>query len=438
MTLHQWASSLAECLALHNDTQRWAFHLALMERLAAYGSAGCAYCFQREDGRADLAIWLEGQWFSCAASTPFLPTTHHGRYLTLDTGDTLVNAATWNGIDKNTLLSDVARLQQVIGQSLHYTLKDPLFAPGNSTLLLRLKSMQDDNVNIRQIYYHETELDNTASILANGFHLSSPVARLRETHLPDGVFMKRHRETLDIAHTPINIPVFLREVPVTTFADREHVEGATQTLTSYHSALADIAAINANYDKQCDNLLKQENTPENRAKYDAVLQSWKAAIHPLAAKARSELAHHFLSEKKPVLHIQCDAGSHGRTVETFLALNPKDVIVGPSAYQPKTILTLLPDVREQVKQFDQLNEALHRKDDTLTSTQWVKLHAERLGLPLNVIDHAYLHPEQVFKIAFDYIEQHITQPAAPSPKTLVTDQPPSNQNRTMPTLRARP
>ena len=405
MTLHQVVSHIGQSIALDDTTQRWAFHLALIERLAAYGTAGAVYCYQNDDKRADIAIWLEGVWYTCCTVSGFSPNDWPGRYLGLDTSEQLINAATWNGIDKSALLTQIAVQQEQLGQHLSALLKAPSFTPGSSPLLLRLKIMQDNNINIRDIYYHETERENVSSILSNGFHLSSPVARLRETHFPDGVFMKRHREKLDIAHDPVNIPVFLKESPHTSFADRNALLQATHKLTAYQGAINAIEAVNSVYDAQCDTLLKLDNTEENRAKYDEILARWKDELHPLAARARAALKTHFLSEQKSILHILHDEGSHGRSVETFLALNPKDVTVGPAAYQAYPTLNLLPDVRKQIATFDKLIDAAKQYTEALTPTQWAKLHAEILELPLSLVERVLEAPEKAPQCFCQHLER---------------------------------
>lgn len=409
MHLYQTIQEVFSHAGVQDDTQKWAFQLALIERLNAHGALSATYCYQQADQRAALAVWLEGEWFTPFEKTerPFCPDQHTGRHLPNSAVDTLLSAAKYSGIEADSLKRERAEMQRFIGKTLSKIILRLKERPEESLLLSRLHQMAHDDINISQIYYHETEADNVTGILTQGFRLDKPLARKRETHLPDGVFVKKHQETLDISHVPVQIPVFLTHNRIRSFNNRRDIADHTRCIPAYQALLDEIERVSDDYDAQCGHLLKLENTAENRAEYDTVLRNWKAALHPLASQARACLVEHFKNNDQVLLQILEDEGSHGRTVETYLALNPEDVHVGPQAKQPLLIRTLDVNGVSWVRGCDRIKQALAEKDPHLTREQWIRVQAEALSLPKELLAGCYDTPERIASLVeHQALQQH--------------------------------
>lgn len=397
---------------------RWAFQVALLNRMEAYGAPTAAYCYMNEHRQGSLAVWVEGGWVAFDALSNPQTTPGNGRYLNSASLDGLFSAPSVYGMNTDELHQEIMRQQTRLGEYFLQCLAH-VAKGGNSPLLQRLALMRDGGIDIASLYYHETEEKHVTAIMREGFRLDLPLARLRETHLPDGVFLKRHRQPLDLAHHPVQIPILLRQHTRATLENRGDFETLGSTLPAYQAALTEIDRVNDHYDEQCEKLLALPNTQDNRTEYDKVLHQWKHVLHPLAAQCRQIMTEHFSKQGQSVLDIQHDKGSHGRVVNTILALNPQDVLIGSQAYHPCPSLMLYPDWRPIIKKFDHAQAILDTPQPELTESQQLRLLSQHTGLPLSLIE-SMKQPQQDKTALITFAEAQVAPAALPDPAVMTT------------------
>lgn len=359
--------------SLTDPAARWAFYLSLAERLQAYGELTQLQLYQSGSARAELALWIEGAWVSGPDLSVWSAEKYDtARRFSVNDVDKLSIAATWSGVLPDRLSQARERWQQHLGDTLVEYVRQPAKAFDEHSLLGRLRQADEDGWDLGQIWFHETESTNVPGILDQGFLLSNVKARSRDTHMPDGVFVKPTRETIDVSHDPVQLPILLKKGTVAVFEHREELEAIMSADPAYQALAGQLASVNDLYDDQCEVLLKQPNTAASRAEYDRVLETWRAEINPLAAEMRQCVVKHFTSQGVDQLEIRQDVGSHGRTVHTRISLSPQDVQVAVQVGRLHKVATLYPDSDTWIDQADALVDLHRTQASLLTQAQWCR------------------------------------------------------------------
>lgn len=379
---------------LKTPEETWAFYLSLAERLCAYGEPSEFLIEKGADNKAKLSLWVEGFWLSGSDvnEEPSYPVLAGSRF-PIGSFKKMENAASWSGVDAESLGFAKRMWSERLSLEIERWVRAPCSFDKGSPFLTRLQSAYQQGWDVAKIWYHETEELNVPGILDRGFLLSKVESRVRDTHMPEGVFVKPDPTPIEVAEDPVQIPIILKKANVFSFDTRESIEDYYREHSEYTEVISAIGHVNNDYDARCDVLLKKKNTAEVRAQTHSVIEEWRALLNPLAAKARVILQTHLLSQGFSQVDVYRDKGSHGRTVHSRITFNPDDVMPAVNLGMPSRCNVLQNNAAPWIDACSKLQQHWGEYSEHLTKEQWcISALSLNTGLSHEDLKKAYDDP----------------------------------------------
>lgn len=400
-------------LSPETEIERLASIVSWAERMRAYAEPAMLVLHHKNSNdEAKISIWLEGKWLSSDGVISDIRPA--GLLCELKDVVKGVSSLRQFTLDEITKLKNTNNLYQnkiglLFSGAVIHSFRNKNEAAINaidSILINRMMEVHRRGIDVGELFYHETEVQRVVSIASEGFDLSKTEASSRDPLMPHGVFLKRTRETLDIATAPVQIPILLKyHIPDAVYRtkDRESFNEKVLKIPQYVELKNKLEEINTFFDEKCDVFVKAENTEENRRSFDEILKEWKTALHPLVDTLRKIVKGAMLNEGFSHLHMEQDAGSHGRKVEARLVFNADDVVLAPGAGKFSQVLLFDPPVKSLVSNIETLTTSLKEMEGSVLEVpQKCAQIAESTGLPYHLISDCVAGEDVVSVLVRDF------------------------------------
>lgn len=192
--------------------------------------------------------------------------------------------------------------------------------------------------------YHETTPENARSLLSggSGFDLSMGRAGASDSEMPRGVFVKSHDRPIGVAGSHSEqIPLSIRPGNELVMQDRDALRAFLRQDEQYRALSDEIARVNAHYKQMTDDLENQyvrrmpkEDTDALLAREDALLNEWAEMEDSLSRQAQGRATEFLRGGGYDSLRVAQDAGSWGRSTDTTVVLDPRNVRSRFAAFDP--------------------------------------------------------------------------------------------------------
>jgi hypothetical protein len=261
------------------------------------------------------------------------------------------NSATWKSVKEESLESSIQWHHQRLNLAIDITLhKSP-----TGVFEQRLNVLKNAGFDIHTFYYHETENTNSQALINDGFLIerSGSGAASRDPETPRGMFLKSHRDDLDIARDPVQIPFLLRNGKTLTVHDRNQMREHFKSHDHIQIQLSTFEKTDKQYAEQSDKIISRLNDDPKKTsikiEFDELMQEWRSVLMDMATSIRQDMQESLLTEGYQYLHMLNDVGGFGRTTDTLVSLEPNDDIApGGLGHVLRTKLTMdLPHRRER-------------------------------------------------------------------------------------------
>lgn len=335
--------------------EKYAIAISLYDRLEAYGFSPTLYANKQNE--EPVIVESLGRTFDSNGAS----IDDKNNYSRLPRKN-IFNAASWNGVEKEDLLKCVEHAHKELSAAIDNSLADYLkFSPELPPLQLegRLLAAKKEGFDIHTLHYHETEKENEKSIVLNGFDINNVGARSGDNILPDGVFFKPNKNTVELAINPVQMAFLLKKEKSIFFETRDDFEHYTHTIPGVLEISEKISELDINYKKSFDETLENFMVSEEPKKtkigleLNDLLGNWKSGIRELSAQSRKIITNKLKSERVTTLVIDSDHGSFGRNVSSTIALDTRDILHANINSLPKITLE---HINEPPKLKDEHNE----------------------------------------------------------------------------------
>jgi hypothetical protein len=262
------------------------------------------------------------------------------------------NAATWKSVKEEPLEQAVKWHHQRLNLAIDITLDK---AP-TGDFEQRLDILKSAGFDIHTFYYHETEKTNSRALIKDGFSIdrSGSAAASRDPETPRGMFLKSHRDALDVARDPVQLPFLLRIGKTLTVHDRNEMRAHFITYDHIQSQLSTFEKTDKQYAEQSDEIISRltddPKNPDIKVEFDELMHEWKFTLMGMATLIRQDMQETLLTEGYQYLHMLNDVGGFGRTTDTLISLEPKvDIAPAGLGQVLRTALTVdMPQRRERL------------------------------------------------------------------------------------------
>ncbi len=181
-----------------------------------------------------------------------------------------------------------------------------------------------------QILYHQTLAENVESIERQGFNTNLIDNRLSDHEMPDGIFLKHHKEDLGLGKgkAVAQIPLYARMEYPAYFENREQMVKTIKKLSDKYADMQfDYTENNRERQREFDELFSDKSLPYSQKKplLDELLGVWVKETDTLASSLRKEALRTLKAAGHDGAIINHDEGTHGRSTMTYVVFSPRQV-----------------------------------------------------------------------------------------------------------------